>query len=188
MISKTFPTNQNSAHGIYDEYLVVHDESGLKCCSMLQCVAVCCSPMRILVRLVLNWKFIEIISRCCATLTAMGCMCHRVCIEWCFEHAATRCNTLQHTATYRNTSIPIVLYSITLQLEWCILNKSMWLDENVSHPSRVLSLCICQCVCIEFVNILIEGLWLDENVSPQSHILLLCICHWVCVEYASILN
>jgi len=31
------------------------------------------NPMRILVRLVLNWKFLEIISRCCATLSAIGC-------------------------------------------------------------------------------------------------------------------
>jgi len=30
-------------------------------------------PMRILVRLVLNWKFLETISRCCATLSAIGC-------------------------------------------------------------------------------------------------------------------
>jgi len=27
IISKTFPTNQNSAHGIYDEYQVMNDES-----------------------------------------------------------------------------------------------------------------------------------------------------------------
>jgi len=32
--------------------------------------------MRILVRLVLNWKLSEIISRCCATLSAIGCMYH----------------------------------------------------------------------------------------------------------------
>ena len=31
------------------------------------------NPMRILVRLVLIWKFREIISRCCATLSAIGC-------------------------------------------------------------------------------------------------------------------
>jgi len=31
------------------------------------------NPMRILVRLVLNWGFLEIISRCCATLSAIGC-------------------------------------------------------------------------------------------------------------------
>jgi len=31
------------------------------------------NPMRILVRLVLNWKFLEIISICCATLSAIGC-------------------------------------------------------------------------------------------------------------------
>jgi len=33
------------------------------------------NPMRILVRLVLNWKFVEIISRFCATLSAIGCAC-----------------------------------------------------------------------------------------------------------------
>jgi len=33
------------------------------------------NPMRILVRLVLNWKFLERISRCCATLSAMDCSC-----------------------------------------------------------------------------------------------------------------
>ena len=32
------------------------------------------NPMRILVRLVLNWKFLELISRCCATLSAIGCI------------------------------------------------------------------------------------------------------------------
>ena len=32
-------------------------------------------PMRILIRLVLNWKFLEIVSRFCATLSAIGCMC-----------------------------------------------------------------------------------------------------------------
>jgi len=31
------------------------------------------NPMRILVRLVLNRKFLEIISRCCATLSTIGC-------------------------------------------------------------------------------------------------------------------
>jgi len=31
--------------------------------------------MRILVRLVLNWKFWDIISRCCATLSGIGCSC-----------------------------------------------------------------------------------------------------------------
>ena len=30
-------------------------------------------PIRILVRLVLNWKFLEIFSRFCATLSAIGC-------------------------------------------------------------------------------------------------------------------
>jgi len=30
------------------------------------------NPMRILIRLVLNSKFLEIISRCCATLSAIG--------------------------------------------------------------------------------------------------------------------
>jgi len=34
------------------------------------------NPMRILVHLVLNWKFLEIISRYCATLSAIGCMYH----------------------------------------------------------------------------------------------------------------
>ena len=33
-------------------------------------------PMRILVRLVLNWKFLGIISRFCNTLSAIGCMCN----------------------------------------------------------------------------------------------------------------
>ena len=27
IISKSFPTNQNSAHGIYDQYQVINDES-----------------------------------------------------------------------------------------------------------------------------------------------------------------
>ena len=27
ILSKTFPTNQNSAYGIYDEYQLIHDES-----------------------------------------------------------------------------------------------------------------------------------------------------------------
>ena len=31
------------------------------------------NPMRILVRLVLNWKCLERISRCCASLPALGC-------------------------------------------------------------------------------------------------------------------
>ena len=35
--------------------------------------------MRILVRLVLDWKFLEIISRCCATLSAIGCILNGMC-------------------------------------------------------------------------------------------------------------
>jgi len=56
IISKTFSTNQNSTHGIYDEYPVIHDQSHE-------------NPGR----LVLNRKFLEIISKCCATLSVMGC-------------------------------------------------------------------------------------------------------------------
>jgi len=54
------------------------------------------NPMRILVRLVLNWKFLEIISRCCATLSAIGCMYART-------HVETRWRGLQLTATHCNT-------------------------------------------------------------------------------------
>ena len=57
IISKTFPTNQNTAHGIYDSYQVINHES----------------HMRILKRLVLNRKFLELISRSCATLSAVSC-------------------------------------------------------------------------------------------------------------------
>ena len=38
------------------------------------------NPMRILVRLVLNRKFLEKISRCYATLPAIGCVCVCVCV------------------------------------------------------------------------------------------------------------
>jgi len=33
------------------------------------------NPMRILVHLVPDWKFLEIISRCCTTLSEIGCIC-----------------------------------------------------------------------------------------------------------------
>ena len=81
--------------------------------------------MRILVRLVLNWKFLEIISRCCATLSAIGCTCkpidmwHAACIcnKTIATHAcatwlvrvrtnvltATHCNTQHHTTAHCNT-------------------------------------------------------------------------------------
>jgi len=58
IILKTFSTNQNSAHGIYDEYQVInyqsHENPG--------------TPGT-------KSKVLEIISRCCATLSAIGCIC-----------------------------------------------------------------------------------------------------------------
>ena len=64
IIYKTFPTNQNSTHGIYDDCQVIHDAShenlgtpGTKL------------------------KVLEIISRCCATLSAIGCMYARTSVE-----------------------------------------------------------------------------------------------------------
>jgi len=55
-ISQTFPTNQNSAHGIYDYYQVINDESHKNPDA----------PGTTL-------KILEIISRCCATLSTIGC-------------------------------------------------------------------------------------------------------------------
>jgi len=87
------------------------------------------NPMRILVCLVLNWTFLEIISRFCATLCAIGCTYEyvnimytciyiRVCVWMCVVSALKKwrkmsCShgyyglsffhTLQHTTTHCNT-------------------------------------------------------------------------------------
>ena len=56
IISTTFSTNQNSAHGIYVEYQVINDKSQE-------------NPGTPGTKL----NFLEIISRFCATLSAIGC-------------------------------------------------------------------------------------------------------------------
>jgi len=65
--------------------------------------------MRILVRLVLNWKILEIISRFCATLSAIGC----TSTEWrrpieclklqvIFRQRATYCRALLRKMTHKD--------------------------------------------------------------------------------------
>ena len=75
------------------------------CCNLLQCVAVCCRVLhcgvdRMLILLNSDdvWICIDICACVCvcASLISMGKFCS-ICDA--LQHDATRCNTLQHTAT-----------------------------------------------------------------------------------------
>jgi len=59
------------------------------------------SPMRILVRLGQNRKFFEIISRFCATLSAIGCTCLLHCLMYVFPILAHKiCKYVPFTLSY----------------------------------------------------------------------------------------
>jgi len=65
---------------------------GALCCSMLEYVAVCCSVL-------------QCVAECCRVLQCVAVCCSPSCVSArnfqgaILQHTATRCNTLQHTAT-----------------------------------------------------------------------------------------
>ena len=77
------------------------------------------NPMRILIRLVLNRKFLEIISRCCATLSAIGC--------------TSLCDLLRCLAGVRHVESPAFMFT-DLFSSTCLLYTSL-LDFNISLKS-----------------------------------------------------
>ena len=95
------------------------------------------NPMRILVRLVLNWKFLEIISRCCATLSAIGCAytCNTL-------SGPYTCNTLSDTCTCNTLSNTYTCYIYMQHTVWYIYmqHTAPRFDRRLAHTSTVRSL------------------------------------------------
>jgi len=77
--------------------------------------------MRILVRLVQNWKFSEIISRFCATLSAIGCSMLALSLE-------VICNTLQL----------ITLQHSATDCNWCASRITHFSDESYLYESCLI--------------------------------------------------
>ena len=86
------------------------------------------NPMRILVRLVQNWNFIQIISRFCATLSALGCTGWRKltgCLksQVIFRKRATNSRALllkmtyEDKASYNSTPLCSCIYEYTMHLK-----------------------------------------------------------------------
>jgi len=94
------------------------------------------NPFRILVRLVLKWKFLELISRFCAILSAIGCFTVILCISLCLalsvgnvyvgnaRHSdihrihTTYWHTDQDRGNARHSDIHHILTHRTRQREW----------------------------------------------------------------------
>jgi len=64
------------------------------------------NPMRILVRLVQNWKIWEITSRCCATLSAIGCTLHWLADTWDMKSSHT-----SSPVTHMNVWVCVCVYT-----------------------------------------------------------------------------
>jgi len=101
------------------------------------------NPVRILVRLVLNRKFLEIISRCCATLSAIGCTCNIILVLFIYRCISYTCYF------YRSVSA-------------CLDHTPDWLWMCRVHH-RVIS------ITHDFFETLIwDHSWLTLNASSQS--------------------
>jgi len=98
------------------------------------------NPMRILVLLVLNWKFLEIISRWCATLSAIGCTISmswidtRCVLQW----VAVCCSVLQWVAVCCSFHYVRSLWAdvCTITMSWCEL-MSVTLHHTATHSNTL---------------------------------------------------
>ena len=112
--------NNHCPHRCKDQWILTSLHIPSLCCSVLQCVAVCCSVLH------LKWILtsLHIPSLCCSVLQCVAVCCSVLQWKWMLtslhipslthfphtcrdpfqlQHTATHCNTLQHTATHRNT-------------------------------------------------------------------------------------
>ena len=119
--------------------------------------------MRILVHLVPNWKFVEMISRCCTALSAIGCICTS---EWLLS-TMTEGTRRKHTSSEVSFHIYIFLF-IFACFFWPIQRTCEWVLSTRSRH------------CGLRVVVIIE--WLSSSTmtrgTPWKHTL-----SWVSFRY-----
>jgi len=91
------------------------------------------NPMRILVQLVLNWKFWEVISRCGATLSAIGCICIYTYICICIYICTS---TLRHKYVYIHTTTTLVYAHIHTTSTLVPKPQAPYTLQATYHPTR----------------------------------------------------
>jgi len=125
------------------------------CCSVLQCVAVCCS-----VAVPAVCCSVAVRPECCSMLQSL-----RLSVSlWGYlaltscrllshvQHTATHCNTLQHTATYCNTLQPTIAYCYTLlhTAKYCNLLQHIANHCNILQHLRIV---ICNLCCLIYTTL-----------------------------------
>jgi len=114
----------NQSHCTYEEescrtYECVLPHVSFWCHEVLQCVAVCCSVLQCKH---LNSRVAHMIESCCI-------------FEQGSSHLRPHCNTLQHTATHRNTLLTHTWISHVVQVTWHTLQHTATHGNTLQHTA-----------------------------------------------------
>ena len=137
----------------------------LRCCNMLQCVAVC-----------ERWvcDTLQHTATHCSTLQHTATHCYTFNI---LQHIATHCNTLQHIATHCNTLQHIATHCNTLQN---IATSEQMRDINVLQCVAVCEMLQCAAMCCS-VCVRDTHHWVMSRIRSVGVYVCMCVCVYVCM-------
>jgi len=116
------------------------------CCSVLHCVALCCSELQQALLRASHIKKIVSLFECCESDTHCNTHCNTLCNTHCYTHCTThcnthcitRCNTHCHTHCNTHTATHTAIHTATHTATHCALT-------SVCCCRAVAVLCVLQC-------------------------------------------